>query len=227
MDRQLSQLEAEIRGLPKKIADMEKAIEIHARKIEQERAALAANQAELRRLGNVNTGHRERIEKLKKQLMQATTQEQLNAFQHEIDFCEAEIHKNEESTIALLEEGDKMTRGLAESEASLANEQSTIDRRKVEAKELSETDRKTGVRLYRERVQLAKDVPQKLLDHYERLRKKHKDGIVVAECTGSLCSSCMMTIRPALMQQIRSEPERLFTCESCGRMLNYNPPVPA
>jgi hypothetical protein len=37
----------------------------------------------------------------------------------------------------------------------------------------------------------------------------------------------MMNIRPALMQQIRQYPDKLFNCESCLRMLSYNPPVSA
>lgn len=227
MDRQLSQLEAEIRGLPKKIIEMEKAIDTNARRLEADKAVLAANQTELRRLSNTNNGHRERIEKLKKQTMQATTQEQLNAFQHEIAFCETEIQKNDDIALKATEAGEKMAAGVSAAEAALETEKNTLEQRKEEAKNLSEADRKKGVRIYRERQQLAKDFPPALMQQYDRLRKKHKDGIVVAECTDHMCSACMMTIRPALMQKIRSEPTTMFTCESCSRMLHYNPPVPA
>jgi predicted nucleic acid-binding Zn-ribbon protein len=227
MDRQLAQLEAEIRGLPKKIAELEKVLESHARKLEADQAALAANQTEIRRLSGANSDHKEKIEKLKKQVMQATTQEQLTAFQHEIAFCETEIQKNENQSIQLLEAGEALAATVATAEAELATEQATIETRKEDAKALSELDRKKGVKIYRERQQLAKEVPAKLLEHYEKLRKKHKDGIVVAECTEQMCSSCMMNIRPALMQQIRQHPDTLFCCESCLRMLSYNPPVPA
>jgi predicted nucleic acid-binding Zn-ribbon protein len=227
MDRQLAQLEAEIRGLPKKIAELEKVLESHARKLEADQAALAANQTEIRRITGANVDHKAKIEKLKKQVMQATTQEQLTAFQHEIAFCETEIQKNENQSLQLLEAAEALAATVATAEADLAKEQATIETRKEEAKALSELDRKKGVKIYRERQLLAKEVPVKLLEHYEKLRKTHKDGIVVAECTEQMCSSCMMNIRPALMQQIRQHPEKLFCCESCLRMLSYNPPVPA
>ena len=227
MDRQLAQLEAEIRGLPKKIAELEKVLETHARRLEADQAALAANQSEIRRITGANSDHKEKIAKLKKQVMQATTQEQLTAFQHEIAFCETEITKNEEHSIQLLEQGEALAASVATAEKDLANEQAAIEKRKEDAKALSEADRKKGVKIYRERQALAKEVPPKLLEHYEKLRKKHKDGIVVAECTDHMCSSCMMNIRPALMQQIRQYPDKLFCCESCLRMLSYNPPVSA
>lgn len=225
MDRQLAQLEAEIRGLPKKIAELEKVLDAHERRLEADQAALAANQAEIRRLSGANSDHKEKIAKLKKQVMQATTQEQLTAFQHEIAFCETETTKNEEASLKLIEAGEALAATVKTAEAALVEERVAVEKRKEDAKALSEADRKKGVRIYRERQQFAKEIPQKLLDHYEKLRKKHKDGIVVAECTDHMCSSCMMNIRPALMQQIRQYPDKLFTCESCLRMLYYNPPV--
>lgn len=224
MDRQLAQLEAEIRGLPKKIAEMSKMIEANARRLEADQLALKANQAEIRRLGNINNDQRARIEKLKKQTMQATTQEQLNAFQKEIAFCEAEIVKNDEASVALIEEGEKMTARVAEAEKALEAEKASLDKRTEEAKELSEADRKKGVKIYRARQEYAKTIPPKIMDMYDKLRRKHKDGIVVADCSEGICSACMMKIRPALMQQIRSEDAKIHLCEACGRMLNYNAP---
>ncbi len=227
MDRQLAALEAEIRGLPKKIAELEKQLEVHERKLEADRAALAANQSELRRLNAVMEDNRAKIAKLKKQIMQATTPEQLAAFQHEIEFCEKQVAESEEQSFLALEEAEELAAKVAQAESALASEQLNVAEQKEEAQRLSEADRKKGVRIYRERQQLAKEVPAKLLEQYERIRKRHKDAIVVAEATEGICSSCMMTIRPALLQQISQEREKLFHCESCLRMLHYNPPQPA
>jgi len=224
MDRQLAQLEAEIRSLPRKIAELEKVLESHERRLEADQAALTANQTEIRRLTGANSDHKEKIAKLKKQVMQATTQEQLTAFQHEIAYCETETMQNEERSLKLLEVDEALSGTVAAAEKSLTEERAAVEKRKLEATALSETDRKKGVKIYRERQAFAKEVPAKLLDHYEKLRRKHKDGIVVAECTESMCSSCQMNIRPALMQQIRQFPDKLFCCESCLRMLFNNPP---
>lgn len=225
MDQQLAQLQAEIRGLPKKIAELEQQIDTHQRRLEADQAALAANQAELRRLSAANVDHKAKIEKLKKQVMQATTQEQLTAFQHEIAFCEVETKKNEETALRMLEEGETLAATVKAAEANLVDERVAVEKRKAEATVLSEEDRKKGVRIYREREKLAKEAPPALLKHYERLRTKYKGGIVVAECTEGLCTCCMMNIRAALLQQIRQYPEQIFCCESCLRMLSYNPAI--
>jgi hypothetical protein len=224
MDRQLMELEREIRGLPKKIAAMEAALETHQRQIDGEKAALSAHQKDMRRVDNITQDHRNKLEKLKKQIMQATTQDQLTAFQKEIDWCTTEIAKNEALALDLAANEETLKAKLAANEASLATETSTLEKRKKQAAEQSEIDRKKGTRIYRERQVLAKEFPAPLMQTYDRLRKKHKDGIVVAECTEGVCTACQMTIRAALLQQIRKDPDKMFHCESCGRILYYNPP---
>ncbi len=224
MDRQLVQLEAEIRGLPKKIAQLEAQMGAHQRRLEEDKAALLANQLEIKRLAGANEDHRLKIDKLKKQLMQSTNQEQLTAFNHEIKFCESEIVANEESSFKLLEEAERLSGVVKAAESNMDAERAAVEKQKEDAKILSEQDRKKGVRIYREREKLAKEIPPALLKDYERLRKKHKDGVVVAECTEGLCTSCQMNIRAALLQQIRQYPDKTFYCESCLRMLSFNPP---
>lgn len=224
MDRQLVQLEAEIRGLPKKIALLEAQMGAHEQRLVDDHAALLANQLEVKRLAGSNEDHRLKIDKLKKQVMQSTTQEQLTAFNHEITFCESEIVANDESSFVLLEESERLAKIVKEAEGNLGQERLNVEQQKIDAKVLSEEDRKKGIRIFREREKLAKELPPALLKDYERLRKKHKDGIVVAECTEGLCTSCQMNIRAALLQQIRQHPEKMFYCESCLRILSFNPP---
>ena len=224
MDRQLVQLEAEIRGLPKTIALLEAQMGAHEQRLVDDHAALLANHLEVKRLAGSNEDHRLKIDKLKKQVMQSTTQEQLTAFNHEITFCESEIVANDESSFVLLEESERLTKIVIEAEGNLGQERLNVEQQKIDAKVLSEEDRKKGIRIFREREKLAKELPPALLKDYERLRKKHKDGIVVAECTEGLCTSCQMNIRAALLQQIRQHPEKMFYCESCLRILSFNPP---
>ncbi len=225
MDRQLAQLEAEIRGLPKRIAALEAKLDAHQKRLVADQAALTWNQLEIKRLSDATVDAKAKIERLKKQTMQSTTQEQLTAFQHEVAFAEGEIVKNEAESFRLIEASEALAATVRTAEAELAVERENVEKEKVDATARSEADRKKGVKLYRERIQLGKEVPPALLKDYERLRKKHKDGIVVAECTEGLCTSCQMNIRPALLQQIRQYPETIFHCESCLRMLFYNPPI--
>lgn len=223
-DRLLRQLEIDIRSLPKRIAELEAKLQDSTRRVEADRAALAANEKEIKRLENANEEQRLKMDRLKKQQMQATTPAQLNAFQHEIAWAENEIAKNAALLAPLQEENTQLAARILEGDENLAKEKLATEEATKAAVAKSEEDRKKGVRIYREREAEAKAMPPSLLATYERIRKKHKDNVVVAEIDNEMCSACQMKVRPALMQQIRQSPEKLFHCESCGRIMLYNPP---
>jgi predicted nucleic acid-binding Zn-ribbon protein len=224
MDSILRELEVEIRSLPKKIEALEKQSgEIH-RKREAAEAKLAAQRQELKRLENSVQDHKLKIQKLKKQLMDATTQEQVTAFQHEIDWAEKEISAAQAKETELLEGLDGLEAGVRAALVAEKEALADLERQKAEAAARSEEDRTKGKKIYRDRMLRHGELPQALRDEYDRLRKSHRDGVVAVDCTDGACSGCLMTIRPALLQQIRTDLNKLFRCESCRRFLVYNPP---
>lgn len=224
MDRLLFQLQVEIRSLPKRISELEAKLQDYALKLEGQKVAAAAKEKEVHLLQTTNEDHRLKIAKLKKQLMQATTPEQLAAFNKEIAWGEAEVAKGEANLLKLLADSEALSTAARQAEANLESERLATAEAIKAATEKSETDRKKGTRIYRDREAAAKAMPPKLMQNYDRLRKKHKDGIIVGEVENEMCMACQMKVRPALMQQIRQAPETLFFCESCSRILYYNPP---
>jgi predicted nucleic acid-binding Zn-ribbon protein len=64
-------------------------------------------------------------------------------------------------------------------------------------------------------------VPEDLVDHYERIAKRH-GGISLAEIRGEGCGQCGVHIRPHVIQKLqRPENEEFFHCETCTRILYY------
>jgi len=59
---------------------------------------------------------------------------------------------------------------------------------------------------------------------YDRILKKWRGGVVVAEAVAGRCSACQILLRPQYFQDLKKGSELMF-CESCGRILYYNPPV--
>src|SRR6058998_2617456 len=88
VDIRLTELTKEIASLPKHIAEIEKKLEIHQRKLEADRAALTANQTDRKKLEGDIQVQEQKISKLKDQMLQAKTNDQYQAFQHEIRFCQ-------------------------------------------------------------------------------------------------------------------------------------------
>src|SRR5580658_9548284 len=96
LDQKIAALEKEVAALPKHISAIEKTLESHVRKLEADRAALAANQKDRKKLEADIQVHQQKISKLRDQMLGAKTNEQYRAFQNEIEFAEKEIRKCED-----------------------------------------------------------------------------------------------------------------------------------
>jgi predicted nucleic acid-binding Zn-ribbon protein len=59
---------------------------------------------------------------------------------------------------------------------------------------------------------------------YDRLKKKHANGVVVAEAADGVCRGCRLQLRPQLLQDLRKSAQIMY-CESCGRILYHDAPA--
>ncbi len=223
LDSRARELQKEIAALPKHIAASEKALDSHLRKLEADRAALAANQKDRKKLEGDIQVQEQKISKLKDQMLEAKTNEQYRAFQHEIEFCEQAIRKAEDEILDLMAESEPLEANATKAEAALDQERHQVEAEKTRARERTAADQKALETVKAERAAMVADLDASLYNHYERIRKKWH-GVAVAEVVEGRCTACQIVLRPQLYQDLRKGEEVLF-CESCGRILFYNPPV--
>jgi predicted nucleic acid-binding Zn-ribbon protein len=223
LDRHIAELQQEIASLPKHIAVIEKTLESHIRKREADRAALVANQRERKRLEGEIQVQEQRISKLKDQMLQAKTNEQYAAFGHEIEYCEKEIRRSEDRILDRMAESEPLEQNVKAAEAALNQEKQQVEAEKQAARQRTAEDQKQLQKLRAERAQVAGALSPPILAAYERIRKSRK-GVAVAEAVDGTCSGCHMTLRLQFFQDLRVGDQVMF-CESCGRIICYNPPV--
>lgn len=221
-DDRIAALSREIAALPRHIAEIEKKLEGSKRKLEHDRAALGANHRERKRLDTEIQAQDSKISKLKSQMMEAKTNDQYRAFQHEIDFCQGEIRKSEDRILELMTESEPLDQAVKAAEKILAEESKTVEAEKNEARERTAADQKEIEKLRQERTRVVSEMSPKVVSEYERIRK-NRGGVGVAEAVNGRCSKCNMIIRLQYLQDLK-RGDRVMTCESCGRILYYNPP---
>lgn len=221
IDIRAAELRKEIAALPKHVAAIERTLESHQRKLQADQALLAANLKERKKIEGDVQVHQQKISKLRDQMSGAKTNEQFRAFQNEIAFCEAEIKKCEDRTIELLEAAEPLDRNMKIADAALKAEKTRVEQEKVAARERAAVDQKKIDELMAERATIAAETGALVLRNYDRLAKR---GTAVADATKGRCAACQMEIRPRMMQELR-QGDKLMFCESCNRILHYNPPV--
>src|ERR1019366_5852285 len=215
IDNRLAELAREIAALPKHIAEIEKKLGAHERKLDADRAALAANQKERKKCETDIPVQDQKISKLKDQMLSTKTNDQYRAFQKE-------IRRLEDRILELMGECEPLEKNVKAAEAALTEEKAQVEGEKAVARERTAVDRKAASELETERASIAKEVTAATYKQYERVRKGRR-GIAVAEVVEGRCTACHMVLRPQYFQDVK-RTETLLFCESCQRILYYNPP---
>jgi predicted nucleic acid-binding Zn-ribbon protein len=152
------------------------------------------------------------------------TNEAYRALQHEVEMAEQEIAKAEDRLLEQMVASEEYDRRIKAADAAL-KEVEQIERVQ---RSTFEADRAAAEKemadLNAERARAVAGVPENLLDHYDRIVKKHH-GVALAEVRDEKCGACGMIVRPHVIQEMRrADSDQLFHCETCTRILYYIEP---
>jgi predicted nucleic acid-binding Zn-ribbon protein len=120
-------------------------------------------------------------------------------------------------------EAEPLDANVKKAEAALQEEKRQVEAEKARARERTAADQSQLDQGKAERKGMVAALKPQTYSIYERIRKKWH-GSAVAEVVDGRCSACQIMLRPQFFQDLRHS-DHLMTCESCGRILIYNPPV--
>jgi uncharacterized protein len=222
-DVEAKRLRDELGALPKQVA----ALEAKLKTIEAQRAVVAeliAKEETLRRRQELDVKDlRGKIEKVKKQLDMATTTVQVTAFEHEIAFSQGEITKIEDAELESMERSEGLEAQRAVANEAVADAAATLERERVSAAERIAAAKVTLEAVEKERAAERVEIDEAALSMYDRIAKAK--GTAVSEAVDQRCSACQMMVRPQKWNDMRDRDNdsEMMTCESCGRLLYYDP----
>src|SRR5580704_2015492 len=221
VDLRLIEIRERMSRFPKRLAELEARVTAARQQINTAKEALTGSLKERKTYEMDVEQWKERAKKYRNQSGEVKTNEAYKALQHEIQNAEDEAAKAEDRLLDRMVAGEEYERQLKKAEASVKEVEAGVDveRRAMQAeyhaaqKELAaaETARAAAVAA----------VPEDLVDHYERIAKRH-GGIALSEIKGEGCGQCGVHIRPHVIQQLqRDSNEGFFHCETCTRILYY------
>ena len=227
VDTRLQAVRTRLASFPKRSADAEKYVSAAKAELEAAKAAQVAVVRDRKKYELDVEQWKERVRKYKDQTSQVKTNEAFKALQHEVDNGEKEIANAEDRLLEQMVAGEQYEREIKASEKLVkeAEDVAKIERAKIEAeKKEAEADL---AQLNAERERAVGEIPEDMMDHYDRIMKKH-DNMALAEVRDEKCSACGMRMRPQVIQAMRrSTTDELFHCETCTRILYYTEPTAA
>ena len=97
-----------------------------------------------------------------------------------------------------------------------------MEAEKQVARERTAIDQKASADPQKERAEIVAGITPAVYQRYTRVCKMRR-GIGVAEAVDGRCSVCNMSMRLQFFQELR-RGDQVMACESCLRILYYNPP---
>lgn len=231
-DLELRRLRAELADAPKQVAAAQTA-RAHAEVALAEATKSLAKEETLRRSQELEVKDRQgKISRLRKQMETATSAAQITALEHEISFSEQTIVKLEDEELASLERTDKF--GLTRDQATLTLEvtTATLAAARVRAADIATHHTASITSIEAERAATralieTSSTGEAHLSTYDRIAKAKGTGL--SEALDHKCAACQMLVRPQRWNDLTDRDPNseyantIFTCETCGRMLFYDP----
>jgi uncharacterized protein len=220
IDKEALRLTDEVASLPRRVAAIEAKLAEHKAAVEQAKARVKSNEASRRQNEADIKGFQEKIAKYRSQSSSVKTNDEYRALMHEVEFAEKQISGCEDKILELMIGLENEEKALKVAEAELKTEAADVEKEKTETRVRTAEDEKLLGGLKGKRDELRAGVDYSALAHYDRVMRQRKSAL--AESRDQKCMACFVMVRPQIWQEIRTN-EQIITCNSCGRILYFDP----
>jgi hypothetical protein len=219
----LARVEADLAELPKKRRALEERLAADRARFDAAKAAAEAS-------GKARKQHETAVQdletkrsKYKGQLMDVKTNKEYTAMLHEIEGVEREIRSREDLVLEEMEKAEGLAADVRREEGAFKEiERDTkVERAEIDARETKLSAEASRIRAEREAAFAS--LPEDVQTLYARVARKR--GTAVAEAKEGECQTCHVRMRLQVWVELR-QSDTLFQCESCNRILYYEPPPP-
>lgn len=222
LDDALGVVDGRLADAPRALAAIDgKETEARGR-LERAERALEENGAARRRAEAELEDAEAAVEKYEGQLLGASSNVEYKGLQQQIGTTRQRISAVEDRILELMEDEGRLTKARADERTGFREAAARMEEQREKVRAVEREDRSEREALLGRRKEAASRLTDALLAQYERVRSA-RGGRAVALVSVDRCSACHVRLRPQLFEELRAG-EKVLACESCARLLCYEPP---
>ncbi len=225
LDLELQDLRSRLAEVPDRVSEVDQALDENRSVLDRAQAIVEEQQREQRQTESEVGSLREQLSKYKTQLMEVKTNKEYQAMLHEIEGMHQQIEAKEDQILELMMAAEDRLAEARTLEKEFHTKDKELRQTRAEAEAFSAQAVKEIDRLDREREGLAGAVPSVRLRQYERISSA-RGGRAISPIIDGSCQVCYVVLRKQLIAEVKTSA-RIATCESCNRILYYDPDLPA
>lgn len=217
IDEELFEIEEEKGDLPETIKNIKSGIENSERELSgiKEKQKNLLNERAV--LAEENSSFEEKINKYDEQKYNVRSNNEYDEIVKTIESLFEEVKKKEARIKAIDNESQNFASDIETLEKKLEELNSDLGEKQTLLDELDEQFKQEETVLREKRNELTSRLSDDNISLYDRINKMHK-GEATAIVRRSNCSGCFNSIPPQRVIEIRVA-EKIYTCQSCGRIL--------
>ncbi len=221
IDSKIDQLNLLKGELPLEVADLEDEIAGLETRIENIQSEIKNYDADIAGYKTKIKASEELQKKYKTQLNSVKNNREFEALSKELEIAGLEVLAAEKRIKETQNYILSKKENLEKVEGDIESRKKDLTFKKKELKQIVTDTEEEEKELNKVRVKIEKDVDERLLKAYSRIRRTVKNGIGVAPIMRGSCGGCFSKIPPQRQSDIKQH-FKIIDCEHCGRILVDN-----
>lgn len=218
IDSELDELKKVRGALPDEVMDLEDEIAGYQTRIDKQNAELQEFEQGISSNRTAIKDAEKLIQKYEEQQMNVRNNREYDAITKEIELQKLEIQILEKRIKEAYEKIESKKEEIEGTRGIQGEREKDLESKKKELEVITQESEDDEKKLEKSRASAAKNVEDRILKSYDKVRNNMRNGLAVVPVKRGACGGCFNIVPPQKQAEIR-EKKKLIVCEHCGRIL--------
>ncbi len=207
-----------LRGeLPLEVQDLEDEVEGLTKRLENFQNEVDAKKEDISHQNEVKKEADLLIKKYEKDQMKVRNNREFDSINKELEYQKLEIELADKKINEAEEFIDGQKANVSGTKSRIKEKKAILKEKKSELDDIIKKTEKDEEKLEKKKTKIKKQIEERLIFAYERIRSNSRNGLAVVEINRGACGGCFNKVTPQQEMEVKNK-KRIIVCEHCGRI---------